>query len=142
MNCEAESFDKKLFGIAVYEKLRELYGAMDDYEVSQIKNTVEILGYPDSLTCWALVAFMLPANAVEYFRSQGTPLNILEMKRALILAMTDGEKSSLTLPRVHLDEYDIEVSQLSHFLTHRSLANYFSARAGYHLGTEIASMFA
>ena len=76
IHCGIEPTDKKAFGIAIYKYLRGIYGEKDYYEVSEIEDAVAMLGYPEVWECWALVAFMLPANVGEYFRSRGMPLTM------------------------------------------------------------------
>ena len=134
MNC-LEPINKKEFGIDVYEKLNTLYGQKDYYDVVEIQTAIEGLEYPKAYSCWALVAFMLPANVGEYFRTKGTPLNILEMKRELILAMTDGERNSLNLPKGVKSMYDIEIEEL----TQMNLVNIVSIYTGYRLGRDIVN---
>jgi galactitol-specific phosphotransferase system IIB component len=139
MSCSIEPTDKKEFGIDVYKYLRKTYGAKDYYEVVEIKNTVKYLDYPVSWECWALVAFMLPANVGEYFRSKGTPMDVVQMKKEFINTMTDGKRDTLSLPRDVNYEYDVEPSEIVKVLTHRSLTNYFAARAGYRIGRGLFS---
>jgi len=123
--------DKKEFGISIYKKLYETYGYKNYYDISQISKTVEHLGYPKSWECWALVAFMLPANVGEYFRSQGLVLDVVEMKRQLIRAMTNGKQDTLVLPDGFNGEYDVEISQLPHM----NLINMFAFSIGYEIGS-------
>ena len=95
------------------------------------------MDYPVSWECWALVAFMMPANVGEYFRAKGTPMDVLEMKKKFISEMTDGKRDSLSLPSGIRSEYDIEPSQLMKLLTHRSLTNYFAVYVGYRIGRNL-----
>ena len=137
MSCSIEPTDKKEFGINVYKKLNDTYGQKNYYEVAEIKEVLKVLDYPVSWECWALVAFMMPANVGEYFRAKGTPKDVLEMKKKFISEMTDGKRESLSLPSGIRSEYDVEPSQLMKLLTHRSLTNYFAARVGYNIGLDL-----
>jgi len=132
MKC-VEPENKKSFGINVYKKLNEMFGQKNYYDVADIEIVIANLEYRIEYSCWAFVAFMLPANAGEYFRAKGTPLNILEMKKELILAMTDGERNSLNLPKGVKSMYDIEIEEL----TQMNLVNIVSIYAGYRLGRDI-----
>ena len=132
MNC-LEPTNKKSFGIDVYKKLNEMFGQKNYYDVVEIETAIASLEYRIEYSCWAFVAFMLPANVGEYFRTKGTPLNILEMKRELILAMTDGERNSLNLPKGVKSMYDIEIEEL----TQMNLVNIVSIYTGYRLGRDI-----
>ena len=134
MNHDTGPIDKKDFGVNIYKFLYETYGNKDYYEVTEIQDAVQALDYPISWECWALVAFMLPANAGEYFRSKGTPMNIVEMKKEFIETMSDGKQNRVTQSSRIRAEYDIEPSEIIKSLTHRSLTNYFAARIGYSLG--------
>ena len=132
-HCSIEPTDKKHFGIAVYRYLRETYGERDYYGVAEIVKAVKTLGYPEQWECWALVAFMLPANAGEYFRARGTPMDILGMKRAFIREMTDGKRDILRLPNRHIPDGDITPDPL----TRANLVHIIAFAAGYQIGAEI-----
>ena len=134
MSCNIEPTDKKEFGINVYNYLRETYSSKDYYGIVEIKAAVKSLDYPVPWECLALVAFMLPANAGEYFRIKGTPMDIVNMKKEFINAMTDGKRDSLSLPSGIRSEYDVEVSEVVKLLTNRSLVNLFAAKIGYRIG--------
>lgn len=134
MSCNTKLIDKKSFGINVYKTLNKLYGQRDHYEVIEIKEVIKQLDYPQTWECWALVAFMLPANVGEYFRAKGQPMDIIAMKKELIEEMTDGKRSSLAVPQGFLGSGDLEKGELSRLLTHRSLTNYFAAQAGFGIG--------
>ncbi|MCF6243540.1 MAG: hypothetical protein L3J43_00720 [Sulfurovum sp.] len=140
MDC-IEPMNKKDFGIDIYKKLNETFGHKNYYELGEIQMIVKELSFREEYTCWALVAFMMPANVGEYFRTKGKSLNIIEMKKEFISAMTDGKRDTLSLPTNIVGEYDIEPGQLSHFLTHRSLTNYIAARAGYNIGHALVDLF-
>jgi len=134
MSC-GELVNKKEFGIQIYQTLKEKYGHKNYYEVIEIKETVKQLHYPESYECWALVAFMLPANVGEYFRAHGTPMKVLEMKKEFIRAMTDGTKESLNLPSGPKNMYDIEIPEL----TKANLVDVIALYEGRSLGYEIVS---
>lgn len=140
MSCSIEPTDKKEFGINVYKKLHELYGMKNHYEIPEIQNSLDILEYPSAWECWALVAFMLPANISEYLRTKGTPMNVLEMKREIVRAMTDGNRDSLNLPSKVRGEYDVEVSQLTQMNLVNLIAFYVGYRSGRELVHEIAGL--
>lgn len=129
MSCSTEPTDKKAFGINVYKKLNDLYGRKKHYEVAEIQNSIKSLDYPVSWECWALVAFMLPANVGEYLRAKETPMNVLDMKRDMLKAMTYGERDSLNTPEFTGGK-DIELSQL----TQLNLVEIVSFYAGYSMG--------
>ena len=131
--CSIEPTDKKRFGIAVYRYLRETYGERDYYEVAEISRAVKMLGYPEQWECWALVAFMLPANAGEYFRARGTPMDILGMKREFVREMTDGKSDMLRLPDRHIPDGDITPDPL----TRVNLVHIIAFIAGDYIGTGI-----
>jgi len=132
--------NKKEFGINVYKELNSTYGQKNHYELLEIRNALKKLGYPSNLECWAFVAFMLPANVGEYLRSQGTPMNIVEMKKEFIREMTDGKRDTLSIPSTIISMYeDIEPSQISKLLTNRSMTNYLAAYAGYSLGRDLGN---
>ncbi len=132
-HCGIEPTDKKAFGIAVYKYLRETYGEKDYYQVSEIEEAVAILGYPEAWECWALVAFMLPANAGEYFRSRGMSMNILDMKRAFIREMTDGQRDMLRIPDHRIPGSDISPEPL----TKANLVHFMALSAGYRISAEL-----
>jgi len=132
MKC-LEPTDKKTFGLDVYKKLNDDYGQKRHYEVAEIEDSVIALGYLGAYTCWALVAFMLPANVGEYFRAKGTPMDVLMMKREFILAMTNGERNSLNLPKGVKSMYDIEVEEL----TQMNLVNMTAMYIGLNLGNSL-----
>ena len=138
MNCNMEPADKKEFGISVYKKLHDLYGMKNHYELAEIQNSLKVLDYPLSWECWALVAFMLPANAGEYLRTEETPMNVLDMKREIIRAMTDGNRDSLNLPGAVKGEYDVETSQL----TQMNLVNIVAMYSGYKIGRNLVNEMA
>jgi len=131
MSCSTEPTDKKAFGINVYKKLNDLYGRKKHYEVAEIQNSIKSLDYPISWECWALVAFMLPANVGEYLRAKETPMNVLDMKRDMLKAMTYGERDSLNTPEFTGGK-DIELSQL----TQLNLVEIVSFYAGYSMGRD------
>lgn len=131
MSCSTEPTDKKAFGINVYKKLNDLYGRKKHYEVAEIQNSIKSLDYPVSWECWALVAFMLPANVGEYLRAKETPMNVLDMKRDMLKAMTYGERDSLNTPEFTGGK-DIELSQL----TQLNLVEIVSFYAGYSMGRD------
>ena len=135
MSCNIEPTDKKEFGINVYKKLNDTYGQKNYYEVAEIKEVVKVLDYPVSWGCWALVAFMMPANVGEYFRSKGTPMDVLEMKRKFIREMTNGKRDSLTLPNGIRAANDIEVPEL----TEMNLINIISMYTGYRIGQNLVN---
>lgn len=135
MRCNIDPVNKKEFGINVYKNLHEKYGQKNYYEVSEIKEVVKRLGYPVSYECWALVAFMMPANAGEYFRAKETPMDILGMKREFILAMTDGAKNNLTLPSGPKTMYDLEIPEL----TKVNLVNFIALYEGKNMGIDFVS---
>jgi len=138
MSCNKNLNNKKEFGVNVYRELNSCYGQKNHYELLEIRSVLEKLEYPSSSECWAFVAFMMPANVGEYLRSQGTPMNIVEMKKKFIKEMTDGKRDSLSIPSNIIEMYeDIEPSQLIKLLTHRSMTNYFAAHAGYSLGRDL-----
>jgi len=140
MSCNIKLNNKKEFGINVYKELNSIYGQKNHYELLEIRNVLKKLEYPSNLECWAFVAFMMPANVGEYLRSQGTPMNIVEMKKEFIAEMTDGKRDSLSIPSNTISMYeDIEPSQLIKLLTHRSLTNYFAAHAGYSIGKDLGN---
>lgn len=112
MDC-TEAINKKEFGLAVYHKLKEMYGQKRDYSVQEIKKVVEILAYPKVYECWALVAFGMTGNIGEYFRANGTPMDVLTMKKEFILAMTEGKKRSLSVPNAPKDMYEFDIPNLS-----------------------------
>ena len=97
MGCKIEPTNKKEFGISIYAALKEEYGYKNHYEVSEIKEVYTQLGYPNAWLCWAMIAFMLPANAGEYFRAIGKPVDIVDIKRKFIKEMTDGKKDRLNV---------------------------------------------
>lgn len=130
MSCNIEPTDKKEFGINVYKKLNHTYGQKNYYDVSEIKEVLKVLDYPVSWECWALVAFMMPANVGEYFRAKGTPVDVLEMKKKFISEMTDGKRDSLSLPSGVRGEYDLNVEPL----TQGNLVHVFALYAGYNIG--------
>ena len=130
VHCGIEPTDKKAFGIAVYKYLRETHGEKDYYQVSEIEDAVAMLGYPEAWECWALVAFMLPANAGEYFRSKGIPMDILDMKRAFIREMTDGQREVLRIPDHRIPDSDISPEPL----TRANLVHVMALSAGYEIG--------
>jgi len=134
MSC-GDLINKKEFGVRVYQKLKEEYGQKKYYEVSEIQQVVSILNYPKNYECWALVAFMMPANVGEYFRAHGTPMKVLEMKKEFILAMTDGSKESLNLPSGPKTMYDIEIPEL----TRVNLVNFIALYEGRSLGIDLVS---
>lgn len=136
MSCD-DLIKKKEFGIRVYQKLKEKYGQKKHYEVVEIKEIVSLLNYPKSHECWALVAFMMPANVGEYFRAQGTPMKVLEMKKEFILAMTDGSKTSLNLPNAPKTMYDIEIPELTKANLIDVIALYEGRSLGYDLVTDV-----
>jgi len=135
MSCNIEPTDKKAFGINVYKKLRELYGIKNHYDIPEIQNSLEVLEYPASWECWALVAFMLPANVGEYLRANNTPMDVLEMKREIIRAMTDGNRDSLNLPGEFKGNYNVEISQL----TQMNLVNIVAIYSGYDIGRDLVA---
>lgn len=135
MSCNTEPVDKKIFGIRIYNKLNELYGKKDYYEVFEIQNSLKVLDYPVSLEHWAMVAFMLPANVGEYLHAKATPMNVLDMKREMILAMTDGKRDSLNLPSVFKSGEDFETSSL----TQMNLVNIVAMYAGYTIGRDLVN---
>ncbi|HHD79125.1 MAG TPA: hypothetical protein ENK98_05765, partial [Epsilonproteobacteria bacterium] len=108
-----EPANKKAFGLEVYKNLNEQFGKKNYYDVSEIKDIVKKLDYPNSYECWALVGFMMPANVGEYFRARETPMDVLGMKREFILAMTDGLKNNMNIPNGPKTMYDIEVPELT-----------------------------
>ena len=134
MSC-GDLVNKKDFGIQVYKKLKETYGHKNHYDVIEIKEIVKILNYPESYECWALVAFMMPANVGEYFRAHGTPMKVLEMKKEFIRAMTDGSKESLNIPSGPKSMYDIEIPEL----TKANLVDVIALYEGRSLGYEIVT---
>jgi len=136
MSC-GDLTNKKEFGIRIYQKLKEKYGQKNHYDVTEIKEVVSLLNYPKSHECWALVAFMMPANVGEYFRAQGTPMKVLEMKKEFILAMTDGSKESLNLPNGPKSMYDIEIPELTKVNLVNFIALYEGRSLGYDLVTDL-----
>ena len=135
MSCNIEPTDKKAFGINVYKKLHDLYGMKKHYEIPEIQNSLEILEYPSSWECWAFVAFMMPANVGEYLRAKGTPMDVLEMKRKIIRAMTDDNRDSLNLPNEFKGNYDVQTSQL----TQMNLVNIVAMYSGYRIGRDLVT---
>ena len=135
MQCKLEPTDKKEFGISVYKKLHDLYGMKNHYEIPEIQNSLKILDYPSSWECWALVAFMLPANVGEYLRAKETPMDVLNMKREIIRAMTDGKRDKLNLPGTFKGEYDVQTSQL----TQMNLVNIVAMYSGYKIGRDLVT---
>lgn len=114
MGCKTEPTDKKEFGVSIYRLLKQKYGYKNHYEVSEIKEVFQEIGYPSTWLCWAMIAFMLPANVGEYFRAIGKPVNVIEIKRKFIKEMTDGEKDRLNVPTHDALEtthegYDIDI---------------------------------
>ena len=91
MGCRIEPTNKKEFGTSMYVALKKEYGYKNHYEVLEIKEIFTQLGYPNDWLCWAMIAFMLPANVGEYFRAIGKPVDIVEIKRKFIKEMTDGK---------------------------------------------------
>jgi len=136
MSC-GDLINKKEFGVCVYQKLKEKYGQKTYYEVNEIQKVVSILNYPKNYECWALVAFMMPANVGEYFRAHGTPMNVLEMKKEFILAMTDGTKESLNLPSGPKTMYEIEIPELTKVNLVNFIALYEGKSMGYDLGRDL-----
>jgi len=132
-----EPLNKKEFGINIYKKLNDSYGKKSYYELSEIQESIKVLDYPNTWECWALVAFMMPANVGEYFRAKGTPMDIVKMKKEFISAMTNGERDNLSLPSGIRSEYDIENNELLKILTNRSLTNYIAAHVGYNIGKDL-----
>jgi len=98
MSCSIEPTNKKEFGIQIYHLLKKEYGYKNYYEVSEIKEVFQDIGYPNAWLCWAMIAFMLPANAGEYFRAIGKPVDIVDIKRKFIKEMTDGKFDRLNVP--------------------------------------------
>ena len=140
MNCNVELKNKKEFGIKVYEELNNTYGQKNHYELLEIRSVLKKLEYSSTWECWAFVAFMMPANAGEYFRSQGTPMDIVKMKKAFINEMTNGKRDSLSISSNIIKMYeDVEPNQLVKLLTHRSMTNYFAAHVGYSLGKDLGN---
>ena len=78
---------------------------------------------------------MMPANVGEYFRSKGTPMDVLEMKRKFIREMTNGKRDSLTLPNGIRAANDIEVPEL----TEMNLINIISMYTGYRIGQNLVN---
>ena len=136
MHCK-EPINLKEFGLDVYKNLNEKFGKKDYYEVTEIKESVRVCEYPVAYECWALVAFMMAANAGEYFRALGTPMDIVEIKRKLIRSMTDGKKNSLVLPSGPKDMYDLEIPEL----TKVNLVNFMALYEGETLGMHISKLF-
>jgi len=99
MGCNIEPTNKREFGINMYEALKKEYGYKNHYEVSEIKEVFNQIAYPNSWLCWAMIAFMLPANVGEYFRAINKPINIVDMKRKFIKEMTDGKLDRLYVSR-------------------------------------------
>lgn len=140
MSCNIELKNKKEFGINVYKELNSSYGQKNHYELLEIRSVLKKLEYPSTWECWAFVAFMMPANVGEYLRSQGTPMDIVEMKKEFIKEMTNGKRDSLSIPSNIIKMYeDVEPSQLMKLLTHRSMTNYFAAHAGYNIGKDLGN---
>ena len=113
MGCRIEPTNKKEFGISMYVALKKKYGYKNHYEVSEIKEIFTQLGYPNDWLCWAMIAFMLPANVGEYFRAIGKPVDIVEVKRKFIKEMTDGKQDRLNVSTYNepttTSEYDINI---------------------------------
>jgi len=114
MGCKIEPNNKKEFGISMYAALKKEYGYKNHYEVSEIKEVFHQIGYPNSWLCWAMIAFMLPANVGEYFRAIGKPVNIVDMKRKFIQEMTDGKLNRLDVstyqePTGSIEGYNINI---------------------------------
>ena len=97
MGCHSEPTNKKEFGISIYVSLKKEYGYKNHYEVAEIKEVFTQLDYPNDWLCWAMIAFMLPANVGEYFRAIGKPIDVVEIKRKFIKEMTDGKKDRLNV---------------------------------------------
>ena len=135
MNCNIEPDDKKEFGIQAYKTLVKLYGNKNHYEVLEIKYSVRTLNYPASWECWALAAFMLPANIGEYLRAHNTPMSVLNMKKSMVLAMTDNKTDTLNQP-TYKGNYDVEVSEL----TKMNLVNIIAFYSGYDVGHSTVSL--
>jgi hypothetical protein len=132
-HCSIEPTNKREFGISVYAYLREQYGEKDHYSVPEIEKAVRSLDYPEAWECWALVAFMLPANAGEYFRSREIPMDVLSMKRAFIREMTEGERDTLRLSRQRIPDNDLTPAPL----TQMNLVNLIAFYAGYRIGVGV-----
>lgn len=98
MGCKIEPTNKKEFGVSMYAALKQAYGYKNHYEVVEIKEVFTQLGYPNDWLCWAMIAFMLPANVGEYFRAIGKPVDVVEVKRKFIKEMTDGKQDRLHVP--------------------------------------------
>jgi len=113
MGCRIEPTNKKEFGISMYVALKKEYGYKNHYEVLEIKEIFTQLGYPNDWLCWAMIAFMLPANVGEYFRAIGKPVNIVEIKRKFIKEMTDGKQDRLNVSTYNeptsASEYEINI---------------------------------
>jgi len=113
MGCSVEPTNKKEFGMSMYVALKKEYGYKNHYEVLEIKEIFTQLGYPNDWLCWAMIAFMLPANVGEYFRAIGKPINIVEIKRKFIKEMTDGKQDRLNVSTYNeptsASEYEINI---------------------------------
>jgi len=134
-SCSTEPTDKKEFGTSVYKYLKENHGTKNSYSVIEIVDTVRALGYPNEWECWALVAFMLPANAGEYFRTRETPIDVLNMKRAFIREMTDGARETLIPSRRPVKSKNIELEKLENhnLITLMGLGNADMLEIGFEL---------
>jgi hypothetical protein len=138
MSCNKNLNNKKEFAINIYKELNSSYGQKNHYELLEIRSALKQLEYPSYWECWAFVAFMMPANVGEYLHSQGTPMDVVEMKKEFIKEMTDGKRDSLSIPSNVIKMYeDIEPNQLIKLLTHRSMTNYFAAHVGYSIGKDV-----
>lgn len=131
-NCSTEPTDKKDFGVTVYNYLKDKHGKKDYYSISEIKGAVKLLGYPEVWECWALVAFMLPADANEYLRTQNTPVDALEMKRTFIREMTDGKRETFMPTRG--DKVATSISKEDYFIKNINLNNVSMLELGFELG--------
>ena len=111
--CHLEPSDKKAFIGAVGDDLVRAHGIRKYYKPSQIRRSVESLGYPADIACWAYCVFSTPEDFKSIHEAAGEICDYSAMKAEVLADLTaGGSLSSSDIDLSWLEWPDIDVSSI------------------------------